>query len=107
MLSSAISGTTRPERGEFERLREVLRPCLPLRQHRRLSQRKCTALSLPDLRQLGETTLLGKPFPKPPLDLFLRDCALRIRSLQSISHLLDDIEMILNVFKRAIIRQLA
>jgi hypothetical protein len=52
---------------------------------------------LQDLRQLVVTTLLDKPFAKSLLYFFLRYRAVRISRLQTIAHLFNDIQVILDV----------
>jgi len=58
--------------------------------------------------ELGvETKLLGEPFAQPLFGLFLRKRALLMGVVQAAPHFVEDIQMVLNVFKRAILRQLA
>jgi hypothetical protein len=53
------------------------------------------------------TTLLCKPFTKSLLNFFLRNSTLRLSRILAIPNLFDDIQVVLNVFERAIIWQLA
>ena len=50
--------------------------------------------------------LLGKPFRQTLLDLLLRHGSLCISRFESCTYLLNDMNVIVNVFGRAIIRQL-
>ena len=52
------------------------------------------------------TMLLGKPFAKPLFYFGLRNCALGISRLQTIPNFLHDIQVILDVLERTIVRQL-
>ena len=79
----------------------------PLPPHTRRNPQRCIPLLLQDLRLLAVTTLLGKPFAKSLLYFFLRYRALRISRLQTIAHLFNDKQVILNVLDRAVVWQLA
>ena len=49
-------------------------------------------------------TLLGKPFPKSLLNVFMGNGSLRLSRLEAIPNFFDDIEVILNILERAIVR---
>ncbi|MDQ1728743.1 MAG: hypothetical protein QOD33_868 [Pyrinomonadaceae bacterium] len=59
------------------------------------------------LRQHCATTLLGKPFAQLALSSILRDGTLSVSYCESMADFFDHVEMILNIFKRAVVWQLA
>jgi hypothetical protein len=62
------------------------------------------AIASRDLQQLAATRLLDKPFAEPPFNFFLRNSSLRVCRLKSLGNFLDDVQVILNVLKRAVVR---
>lgn len=47
------------------------------------------------------TRLLGKPLAQPLLHVVLGDCALLLGVFKSMAHFIEDVEMVLDVLKRA------
>jgi len=57
------------------------------------------------LKKTLEGGSVAKPFIESLLNLFLRNGSFGVGSIETVSHLLDDIQMVLNILKRAVVRQ--